>query len=580
MILISNESRVIIKRLLKLLKPYIKKISVVFICILTSTGISMLYPLLSKQVMDNGLLVKDFSIVVKVSLITLAIALLEQTIGLLETKYYSYVNSIFQYSLTKMAFKHLQKLKIQYFNNTNFSETMSNIGMDVGNISRICDKGTFIILSQVFRIIGGMIGLLIIDWKLTFIVLLVVPVRYFTVKKFAKKRESMFNDFMEYSRDYASWFGDIISGIKEVKLWGLDRIKTGEFIKKQRNIVKINIKIAFMDKFNECSESIVFQGINCVLSIFGAYMVFKNELTIGGLFAFLTYSVYVIGPISAILNIGYNFSNVVPSAKRFFDFLDMKTEVDDSKKKILRLDENEVEGNIKFENVSFSYNDDEKILNNINLKINSGEKVAIIGANGSGKSTLINLLLRFYKPHEGKILIDGIDIDDIRLRDYRGLISVVSQDLYLFNTTIEKNISIGTKSDEATITKAAVKSGAYDFIKEMPLKYKSEVGRNGSNLSGGQRQKIAMARAFARKSKILILDEATANYDMESEAYVNQLLATDFKDSTVLVISHKPDILSKVDKIWMVEYGNIKEYRNLSDLEHNCRELKVSGLKE
>jgi ATP-binding cassette subfamily B protein len=466
MVLHTEENRGIIKRLLKLLKPFIKKISVIFICIIASTGISMLYPLLSKQVMDNGLLAQNFDIVVNFSLLILVIALLEQAIGLLETKYYSYVNSVFQYSLTKMAFKHLQKLKIQYFNNTNFSETMNNIGMDVGNISKICDKGSFIILSQAFRIIGGLIGLLIIDWKLTFIVLLVAPVRYFTVKKLAKKREAMFKDFIEYNRDYASWYGDTISGIKEVKLWGIDRIKTGEFIKKQRNIVKMNIKIAFMDKFNECSESIVFQGINCALSILGAFMVFRNVLTIGGLFAFLTYSVYVIGPISAILNIGYNFSNVIPSAKRFFDFLDMETEVDYSKKNLLRLDDNEVKGNIKFENVSFSYKGDEKILNNINLEINSGEKIAIIGANGSGKSTLINLLLRFYKPQEGKILIDEIDIDDIRLRDYRGLISVVSQDLYLFNTTIEKNISIGTESDETTIRKAAVKSGAYDFIKE------------------------------------------------------------------------------------------------------------------
>ncbi len=572
--LVNDENRVIIIRLLKLLKTYIKKISAIFICIVASTGISMLFPMLSKQIMDNGLLVQDFGVVIKFSLIILAIALLEQAIGLLETKYYSYVNSVFQYSLTKMAFKHLQKLRLQYFNNTNFSEIMSNIGMDVGNISRVCDKGTFIILSQVFRIIGGMIGLLIIDWKLTIIVLLVVPVRYFTVMVLAKKRKLMVNDFMEYSREYASWYGDTISGIKEIKLWGIDRIKIGEFIKKQRNIVKMNIKIAFIDKFNECSENIVFQGINCALSILGAYMVFRNELTIGGLFAFLTYSVYVIGPISAILNIGYNFSNVVPSAKRFFDFLDMETEDDVIDKNLLRLDGNEVEGNVKFENVSFSYKDGQKILNNIHLKINYGEKIAIIGANGSGKSTLINLLLRFYKPQEGKILIDEIDINDIRLRNYRGLISVVSQDVYLFNTTIEKNISIGTKFNEATIRKVAIKSGAYDFIKEMPLKYKSEVGRNGSNLSGGQRQKIAMARAFARKSKILILDEATANYDMESEAYVNQLLATEFKDSTVLVISHKPDILSKVDKIWMVDGGTVEEYRSLSDLEHNCRVYK------
>lgn len=574
--IITKENKNLYIRLFKLLKPYLKKISIIFVCIIISAGINMLLPLLSKQIMDNGLLVKNLGVVAKFSLITLAIVIFDQAIGLLETKYYSYVNSVFQYSLTKMAFKHIQKLKLQYFNNTNFSEIMSNVGMDVGNISRICDRGTFIILSQIFRIIGGLVGLLIIDVKLTFVVLLVIPIRYFAVKTMAKRRKTMFTEFMECNRDYAMWYGDAISGIKEIKLWGIERIKTGEFIKKQRNIVKMNIRMAFLDKFNEYSETIVFQGINCAMYILGAYIAFRNGLTIGGLFAFLTYSTYVIGPISAILNIGYNFSNVIPSAKRFFEFLDIETEVDLNQKNTLRLDNRDVHGNMKFENVSFSYDNGEKIINNINLNICSGEKVAIIGANGSGKSTLINLILRFYKPQEGKITIDGTDINDINLKDYRRLISVVSQDLYLFNTTIEENISTGSSRDASIINEAAVKSGAYEFIEDMPLKFKSEVGRNGSKLSGGQRQKIAMARAFARESKILILDEATANYDMESEAYVNQLLTTDFEDSTVIVISHKPDILKKVDRILVVKDGNVRAYESISEIEDGLlKEEKV-----
>ncbi|EPR07707.1 ABC transporter ATP-binding protein [Ruminiclostridium papyrosolvens] len=563
--LFSKDTNNILKRILKLLRPYIKKISIIFVCIIASAGISMLFPLLSKQVMDRGLLKSNFGIVVKFSLFTFALVLIDQAIGLLETKYFSYLNSMFQYSLQKAAFKHLLKLKLQYFNSTNFSEIMGNIGMDVGNISRICDKGTFIIVSQIFRIIGGLVGLLLIDWKLTIVVIFVVPIRYFTVKFLAKKRKSMFKEFLEYNREYSSWYGDTITGIKEIKLLGIDRIKIGEFIKKQKNIVKMNIKLAFLDKFNEYSESIVFQGINCMLYILGAYIVFQNGVTIGGLFAFLTYSAYVIGPISAILNIGYNFSNIIPSAKRYFEFIDMETETEEKTKNLVRLDASKIKGKIKFSNVRFSYREDEQILNNINLEINPGEKIAIIGANGSGKSTFINLLLRFYKPDNGKIELDGTDVSSINLKDYRSLISVVSQDLYLFDTSIEGNISIGLKKDEANIKRAAKRSGAYEFIKDMPLKYKSEVGRNGSKLSGGQRQKIAVARAFAREAKILILDEATANYDVESEMYLNQLLTRDFNDKTVLIISHKPDILTKVDRILVVDNGSIHQFDNYND---------------
>lgn len=568
----TAENRLIYKRILMLLKPFTKKISVILICILACAGINVIYPLISKQIMDKGLLVENISVVIKLSILTLTLVIAEQVIGLLETKFFSYVNSVFQYSLLKTAFKHLLQLKLQYFNNTNFSEIMNNIGMDVGNISRICDRGTFVVISQVFRVIGGIIGLLLIDWKLTIVVIFIVPIRFILVKYLAKKRESMFKEYMEYSRDFSAWYGDNISGIKEIKLLGIHRIKIGEFIKKQRNMVKMNIKMAFLDKLNEYSERIIFQIITSSLYILGAYMVFGSKVTIGGLFAFLSYSAFVIGPISSIINISYNFSNIIPSAKRFFGFLDMETEDRKEQKQFIRVENKQVKGNITFENVSFGYRDGEKLLKNINLKINPGEKIAIIGANGCGKSTLINLLLRFFKPQEGRILIDGINISDIKLKDYRNLISVVNQDLYIFNTTIENNISIGTKADIFKIYDAAKKSSAHDFIEEMPMKYKSEVGRNGAKLSGGQRQKVAIARAFARESRLLILDEATANYDVESEVYLNKLLITGLQDKTVLVISHKPDILTKVDKIWMLSSGKITEYKGFVDFKMRCPE--------
>jgi len=558
----DKHDKVVIKRILGLLKPYTKKITISLLCIIASAGISMLFPLFSRELTDNGLLAKNFSVVIKYALFSFSLVLINQAIGLLETKYYSYINSIFQYSLSKTAFKHTLKLKLHYFSNTNFAETMNNIGMDVGNISRICDRGTFIIVSQVFRIVGGVIGLLIIDWKLTFVVLCIIPIRYYTVKFIAKKRKQMFEEFMEYNREFYAWYGDIIGGVKEVKLWGIDRIMTGQFIKKQRKIVKMNIKMAFLDKFNEYSESIMFQAITNALYILGAYMVFNNGLSIGSLFAFLTYSAYVTGPISAILNIGYSFSDILPSAKRFFEFMDMETELDNSHGKLVRVDKKQMNGRITFENVSFSYKEGEPILNRVNFDIKPGEKIAIIGANGSGKSTLTNLLLRFYKPDNGRILIDGIDVKDVKLRDYRQLISVVSQDLYLFNTTVEDNIAVLPKVHKAKIFKAAKESGAQDFIEEMPMKYKSEVGRNGSKLSGGQRQKIAVARAFARDAKILILDEATSNYDAASEAYVNELLSKNFKDMTVIIISHKPDILKKADRVLKLDNCNVVEYDN------------------
>lgn len=258
------------------------------------------------------------------------------------------------------------------------------------------------------------------------------------------------------------------------------------------------------------------------------------------------------------MNIGYSFASVLPSAKRYFEFMDMECE-DDFKNKSERLNENEVLGSIEFKNVEFSYNDKETVLKNINFKINAGEKVAIIGNNGSGKSTIINLILRFLTPTSGQILLDGKDINFLKLKDYRSLISVVSQDVYLFNSTIKENIKLNSKKNDEDMYSAVRKSGAYNFIEEMSNQYESVVGQRGGKLSGGERQKIAMARAFIRDSKILILDEATANYDIESEQQVNNLIKENYKDKTIIVITHKPDILAKVDKVIVVNDGLVED---------------------
>ena len=567
--LISKEDRALLKRMVGMLRPYAKKIAAVLACILASTGITMVFPQLSKQIMDDGLIGKDFTLVVKLSAAALVLVLLNQLIGLLETKYYAYINSIFQYSLLKKAFKHILRIRLHYFSNANFAEIMNNVTTDAANISRICDKGTFIIVSQAFRIAGGVTGLLIIDWRLTLLVLLICPAKYLLVKYLAVKRKRLFEEILEYNRDFSAWYGDTIVGVKEIKLWGIDRIKTGEFIKKQRNIVKTNIKLSYLDKFNEYSETVLYQIITNVLYILGAYMILRNDLSIGGLFAFITYSTYVTIPISAIINIGYTFSNVMPSAKRFFDFLDMETEIEKNTANPVWIGKGQIKGNIKFDKVSFSYDKDGWGVRDLTFEINAGEKVAIVGANGSGKSTLINLLLRFYKPEGGRILIDGTDINRIRLRDYRSLFSVVCQDLYLFSASIEENIAAGPKRDELHIRRAAENSGASGFIEELPMKFKTDAGRNGSRLSGGQRQKIAVARAFAKEAEIFIFDEATSNYDNESENYLNSLLCRGLENKTVFIISHNPDILKNVDKILLLQNGGLVEYDNYSEMEND-----------
>ncbi len=553
---VAKEDKQIIKRIIELFKPYTKKIIAVVLCIIVSSGISMLVPLMSQRLVDYGLLAGNFREVLRYSIASLLLIMLDQGFGIVETKYRSYIHALLSYNLTKAAFKHTLRLKMQFFHNTNYAEVMSNLGMDIGNISRIADRSTFYIVTSVFRVLGGIVGLLLIDWRLTIAVVLLVPGRYALVKYLAKKRKKLFETYMECNEEYSAWYGDTLGGIKEIKLLGLDRIKLGEFIKKQKALIKINIKMEFLNKINEASENVIFQCIVVMLYLFGAYLVFHNVFTVGGLFAFISYSSYVTAPISAILNIGYSFSDVLPSAKRFFGFMDMESE-DYKQKDLKSVHAEQARGNIRFEHVTFSYKKDEPVVKDISFEVAAGEKVAIIGTNGSGKTTVANLILRIYKPDTGRILLDGIDINSLKLRDYRQLISVVSQDIYLFNTSIKENIVPYAKKHMEKVLAAAGESGARKFIDGMMQGFESIVGDRGAGLSGGERQKIAMARAFARDSKILVLDEATSNYDVETEGWINKRLQKGFKGRTVFVITHKPELLESVDKIIIMDNGSV-----------------------
>lgn len=578
--MIKSEDKKILKRIVHLYKPYIKNIVAIILCMVVSAAISTILPLLSKDIVDKGLIENNFSLLIKLVLTSFFLVLADQGIGFLEIRYRLYISLMIPYELSKKAFKHTMKLDMKYFNSTNYGEIMNNLDMDVGNISKIADNSLFFIVTQVFKIIGGVIGLFLIDWKLTLVVLLIIPAKYKVVKILAKKRQEHFEKYMEVRQEYSSWYGDTLSGVKELKFMGLERIKTGEFIKQQRKLFKEEISINILDKINEVSESVMFEIVTGLLYILGAYLIVGAKFTVGGLMAFITYSIYVTAPISAVLNIGYDFSNIIPSAKRFFKFIDMEPEEStQAGKKRVACDM--IEGNIKFENLSFSYDGVKEILNNISFQINKGEKIAIIGANGSGKTTIINLLLRVLKPTSGKIYIDDMDISSISLKDYRSLISVVNQNPYLFNTTIKDNILPGSK-DYEKLYSAVKEIKIENFIESLPEKYETIVGVNGANISGGQKQKIAMARAIAKDSKIMILDEATSNYDIESELSVIELILNGLEDRTVIMVTHKRQVLEVVDKIIFIENGEIVDIGKHDELYERSESYKelIGNFKE
>lgn len=567
-------NREAVRKLLALLKYYTKIISIISGCLLISTVLNLCVPLLSRRIMDDGFIGGNKELLIKLVLCSLMVYLVISVIDIIKEKNRINISAKIQYSLSEQAFSHLMKMKASYFNNKNYAEILNNINVDIGNMTSIADEGVFFVVTQAFSMTGGVIGLFILNWRMTILVLLFIPIKYVVMKKFAKQRKKVMDDFINDSQKYARWFGDTIGGVREVKLFGILNYKHAEFSQKQSKVVERQKKLNILSQWNNIIDTTLVQILVTVIYIIGANLVFKFQLSVGSVFAFITYSAYVTGPISAILNIGYLLSGIIPSTKRYYEFMNLQEETD--KGKLIKPEF----GNLKLEEVFFSYETDKPILTDVNIEIPKGSKTVLIGKNGSGKSTIINLLTRMYEPTAGQIKLKGVNIFEITLESYRNMISVVSQQIYLFNDTIRNNICIYKKVSDEVIETACKDSGLEDFLKEVSLDY--VVGQNGAMLSGGQKQKIALARALVHDKPIIIFDEVTSNTDVYSEHQINGLLHTRLKEKTVIIITHKQEILQDVDQIVMLKDGAVVGTGKYDDLVINNAEFKdmLRGLKK
>lgn len=543
----SNKEAVI--KLLKLLEYYKKYIAVILICLVISTGFNLCIPLISSQIMDEGFINGNKELLMRLILVSLVIYTLNSITELLKEKKRIDISSQIQFYLSEKSFTHLMKLEANYFSDKNYTEILDNIKIDIGNMTSIADEGMFFVVSQVFSMIGGIVGLLILDYRMTILVLLFIPIKYIIMKMFAQRRKQIMDSYILESQNYSHWFGDTVAGVREVKCFGILKAKLSEFTNKQMQVIKWQKKMNMLAEWNNFVDIMLIHILITMLYVIGANLIFNMQLSVGNIFAFITYSSYVTGPISAILNIGYLLSGIIPSTKRYYEFMDMEEENDGNQMLVPEF------GDIEFRQVSFAYHNDKPIIENVNLIFPKGSKTALIGKNGSGKSTIIDLLLQMYTPTKGMILLAGDEILNISLDEYRNMFSVVSQDIYLFNDTIRNNISLYKQVEDKLILDACKDSGLFEFIEDVSLDYM--VGQNGTMLSGGQKQKIALARALIHDRPIVVFDEVTSSTDACSEQQINALLHTRLKYKTVIVITHKEEILNEMNQVVILESGKV-----------------------
>lgn len=550
-------------RVWEMLLEYKKYFPGILLCLVCTSFMTFLQPLIIRQITDQGMVQKDLRCIFIFSGIMIVVSLIQQGLSVIQTNSFSKLHNLITRSLYTKSYWKLNKLRIQYFDEKGSAEIINTINADISNVASVADQVTTFSISSILQIVGGVVGLALLDWKLALLIVLVIPIKFIVVYYFSGKKNRMFEQWLENSRVFSGWLGDCISGIREMKLWNLFYVKSKEFEKLQKNMMNSYKENMMLDEYRTLSITFLDTIVTAILYILSGVLIIKGEFTIGGAFAFITYSGYVVSPISFLINIKYYFAQIEPSAKRLFTFLEQTEESEVLKRTgshhHINPNLNSDVPVLEFKNVSFGYDAGCMILNNVSFSIQQGERMAIIGENGSGKSTILNLLAGFYRPQQGLIKLYGMPMDTLDVEEIRKRIAVISQKPYLFQGTIEENVNIDGKASHEEVVRACESSGALNFIENLEQGFEQKIGQNGARLSGGERQKLAVARALLKKADILLMDEATAGFDVESKKALHKLLCNDLKDITVIFITHKYEELEGIDKIYRLWGGVLKK---------------------
>lgn len=547
---------------LALLKPYLyqNKLLSLFglVAILTASIVTLLFPVAVRGVLDNGFATKhSFSNSSFLFLFALAFLLACSSAG----RYFCVI-MLGEKVIAKLRtdiFAHILKLPINFFDKTESGEIVSRLSSDATQVKEVIGTVSSIALRNLLMGAGALVMMFITNLQLSLMVILTVPFIVLILLFFARKvraKTRLSQDKLAKANALAS---EAISSIATVQSFVRESLVEQKFSGFIRSAFKESLSlVATRAMLTGFAIFVVFASVIIVLYI-GAYDVFSHKLSAGTLGQFILYAIFSASSFGQLSEIGSQFAQGLGALERLAE---IKNEpIDNGYNKIEKFND-PIKGEIIFKNVTFAYpaRPQHNILKNFSLKIEPGQKVAFVGATGAGKSTIFSLLLNFYLPQEGYILIDSKDISKISLQELRKSISYVPQDIAIFNGTIADNIAFA-KSDatQQEIEIAAKLAYAYDFIIKLPQAFETQVGERGIMLSGGQRQRIALSRAFLKNSAILMLDEATSALDAQSEKYVQEALEKLMHKRTTFVIAHRLATVVQVDKIFVLENGAIVE---------------------
>lgn len=576
----------LMKRLLKYVKPYRAYIVLaIFLNILTA-ALEPVRPYLTKIAVDDYITIGDSNGLLKIIVLILLSLVLQAVIEYAMRFATQYMGQRTLFDLRIEIFTHLQRLSLKFFDKSPVGRLVTRVTNDVESLSELFSSGIVMIFSDIFIIIWIFVFMILMSLDLALVTMSVIPVLIYATFLFRKKVRSNYRDVRKHLARLNSYMQEHISGMGVVQLFNKEEVEFERFKSINEDYRDANIKSVFYHAvFYPFVELISAIAVALIIWYGGGEVVQKN-LSLGVLFAFIQYTEMFFRPVRDLAE-KYNILQTgMASSERIFKLLDTKMFVNNPQNpEPLK----EIKGKVEFKNVWFAYNDEDYVLKDISFTINPGETVAIVGATGAGKSSIINVLLRFYDINKGEILIDGINISTVDKRELRKYIALVLQDVILFSGDIKSNINLWNEDITfEKIIEAAKIVGADKFINKLPSKYDEEVKERGATLSLGQKQLISFARALAYNPKILILDEATASIDTESERLIQKAISKLLKGRTSIVIAHRLSTIQNSDKIIVLHKGKIREmgkhyellekkgiYYRLYQLQYKDQEIKI-----
>ncbi|TCP54648.1 ATP-binding cassette subfamily B protein [Tumebacillus sp. BK434] len=548
-------------RIYRYFLPYWKLLAGVVFCILAAAGLGLLQPLLIKWIVDTAIPDGNLSMLNILAVAMVLAAMLQGLIGVMQTYLNSRIGQGVMFDIRNQMYRHLHQMSIRFFTSTKTGDIMSRVNNDVNGLQQVVTDTIAQSLNNVLISVTTLVTMFWLDWRLALVSILLLPLFILPTRRVGKLNYNAKKETQKRMGDMSSLMQETlsVSGALLVKAFVRQEDELRKFEGINKELMRLQIRQSMIGRWFFMFVSIISTAGPAIIYWYGGHLVIDQDITIGTVIAFTAFLNRLYGPVAALANIQVNILGSVALFERLFEYLDLPIEI---KEKPHALKLQDVQGRVAFEHVTFRYQAERDVLRDLSFVIEPGQVVALVGPSGSGKTTVSSLIPRLYDPTEGRVLLDGHDLRDLELKTIGEQIGMVTQETFLFHASIRDNLRYGRPdaSDEEVVA-AAKAAYIHNLIVSLPEGYDTIVGERGHKLSGGEKQRMAIARVILKAPKILILDEATSALDSHSEHEIQQALEElmSQKSRTSLVIAHRLSTILAADQILVLEDGRLVE---------------------